>query len=65
MPGWVHLDVDLVVRETDKALLLRLEGGEEVWVPKSAVADAGDYAEGDADATVSVAAWWAEREGLG
>jgi len=62
--GWVHLDVLLIVRETDKALLLRLESGEEVWVPKSQVSDPGDYAEGDENCTVSVTEWFAEKEDL-
>lgn len=64
MADYAHLDVAAVVRETDKALLLRFESGEEHWVPKSVVADADDYGEGDRDCTVSVQLWFAEREGL-
>jgi len=62
--SWVHLDVDEVVRETDKALLLRLDDGNEVWVPLSQIADADNYAEGDRDCCISVSQWFAEKEGL-
>lgn len=60
---YVHLDVERVVRETEKALLLLVEG-EELWVPKSVVSAPGEYAEGDENCTVSVAAWWAGKNGL-
>jgi hypothetical protein len=63
--GWVHLDVALVVRETALALLRRLEeDGREVWVPKSQIDSHDDYEAGDADCTVSVCDWWAEKNGL-
>lgn len=61
--GWVHLDVDEVLRETDKAFLLLIDG-EEVWVPKSQVSDADKYEAGDTDVTVSVTTWLAEQKGL-
>lgn len=64
--GYVHLDVDLIVRETTKAFLLRLEDDDhtEVWVPKSMIADCGDYEVNDHHCTVSVRSWFAEKEGL-
>lgn len=62
---WVHLEVEEVVRETDSAFLLRLEGGEEEWFPKSQVSDSGDYQEGDKDCTISVTKWIADQKGLG
>lgn len=62
--SWVHLDVAVVLRETDKAFLLRLDDGEEVWIPRSQVADADTVAEGDCHCTVSVTEWFAEKEGL-
>ena len=61
---YVHLDVEKIVKVTDKAMLLRLEDSE-VWVPLSQVADADDYEEGDEDCCVSVTEWFAEKEGLG
>lgn len=63
MSNYVHLDVDEVVKETEKALLLRI-GDEELWVPLSQIADAADYSAGDADCTVSVTKWFADKNGL-
>ena len=60
---WVHLDVTEVLRETDKALLLEV-GDKEAWVPKSHIADADQYAEGDQDLTISVTEWIAREKGL-
>ena len=60
---YVHLDVEEIVRGTDKALLLRIDG-EEVWVPLSQIADSDDYEVGDMDCTVSVTEWFASKEGL-
>jgi hypothetical protein len=62
--SWVHLTVDEVVRETDKALLLRLDDGEEVWVPLSQIADNELYFEGDRYCCIFVSQWFAEKEGL-
>lgn len=62
--SWVHLDVDRVVRLTEKAMLVEIDG-EEVWVPLSVVADAETYEEGDTDVTISVQEWWAEKNDLG
>ena len=64
MSSWVHLDVSLIKRETAAALLLVLDNGQEVWVPKSVVSDADDYEAGDSDCTVSVAEWFAEKNDL-
>ena len=62
--GWVHLNVTEIIGETDKALKLLLDEGEEIWVPRSVVCDADDYALGDQELTISVARWFAEKEGL-
>lgn len=62
--NYVHLDVQAVLNKTDRALLVRLQDGEEVWLPLSQVADADDYQLGDTDCTVSVTKWLADREGL-
>ena len=40
-----HVDVDEVVGESNLALRLRPKKGAAFWVPKSVVADAGDYKE--------------------
>ena len=62
---WVHLDVSEITRETDAAFLVVLEDGEEVWMPKSQIADADDYSQGDQDCTISITAWLANEKGLG
>lgn len=63
--NWVHLDVDEIVRETDAAFLVRLDDGEEVWLPKSQISSPETLAEGDCDVTVSVTEWIAKEKGLG
>jgi hypothetical protein len=61
--SWVHLDVDEIEAETDKALLLRFEG-QTLWVPKSQIADVVNYTVGDRNCCISVSQWFAEKEGL-
>jgi len=51
------------IKETEKALLVEIEG-EEVWVPKSVVHDDSEvYAEDD-QGTLVVKRWWAREKGL-
>ena len=64
MSNYVHLEVEKIVKETDSAFLLRLEDGEELWIPKSQIADPDDYTEGDEDATISITEWIARERGL-
>lgn len=51
-----------VIRTTPRAVLLRLDDMNEVWVPRS-VCQFGDSLDED-DTNVSVQSWWAEREDL-
>lgn len=60
---WVHLDVELVKKVTEKAMLV-VVGGEEYWLPLSQVSEGEKYEEGDADLTVSVTEWIAKQKGL-
>lgn len=62
--SWVHLDFEEIVAETEKALLVRLEDGQEVWLPLSQISDADDYRQGDEDGTISVTEWIAKQKGL-
>lgn len=62
--SWVHLDVAEIERETATAFYLRLEDGRMVWVPKSQVSNAEDYAKGDRNCTISVSDWIAEQKKL-
>lgn len=62
---YVHLDVLLVKKATDKALLLVIDGvDDEVWIPLSQIADPDEYDEGDANVTISVTEWIAKQKNL-
>jgi len=63
--GYVHIDVERIVRETDKAFQVLLEGGELVWLPKSQIADADAYEVGDEDASMSITEYIAREKGIG
>lgn len=56
-----------VVQETDKALLIRLESGDEKWIPKSVIHDDSEvYDVGEnSSGEVVVQQWLAKKEGLG
>ena len=60
----VTLQVDKVLRETDKALLVLCEG-METWVPKSLIHDDSEcYSLKSGPGEMLVPTWWAEKEGL-
>lgn len=61
---WIHLDVKLIVKETDRAFLLRLDDDEEHWIPKNQVSDQDDYSEGDENASMSISEWIAGEKGI-
>lgn len=61
--NYVHLDVEEILKISEKAMLLLLEDGEEAWVPLSQIANAEDYTAGDKKATVSVTEWIAKQKG--
>jgi hypothetical protein len=62
--NWVHLDVDLIKSETDRAFLVVLEDGEEVWLPKSQISDPDDYMAGDENVALSITEWIADQKGI-
>jgi len=51
-----------VIRTTEKAVLVRTVGDDEVWVPRSMVEGGGAVQEGDED--IQVKEWFALKEGL-
>lgn len=62
--NYVHLDVQVIRRETDRAFNVVLQDGRIWWIPKSQVADAGEYEAGDRDVTLSVTEWiYNQKEG--
>lgn len=52
------------VRETQKAVLVRLDDGSEHWVPKSQIHEDSEVYASGTDGTLIVSRWWAEKEGL-
>ena len=62
MSDWVHLEDVEILKETEKAFLVDLDG-EEYWLPKSQILDADEYREGD-EGTLSISAWIAREKGL-
>ena len=53
------------IRETDKALLVRLESGDERWIPKSLIDDDSEvYSMKSREGTLILPLWWAEKEGI-
>ncbi len=62
---YVHLDVEEISGETDKAFYVTLEDNEwSGWVPKSQISDVDNYDKGDKNCTISVSEWWAKQVGL-
>lgn len=61
--GYVHLEECDITAETDKAFLIAYDG-EELWIPKSQIANPSDYREGMSGATISITAWIAREKGI-
>ena len=65
--NYIHLDNVEIVAETEKAFLLNFEQVEEeggVWIPKSQIADPGEYSQGDKGVQISITKWIAEQKGI-
>ena len=60
---WVHILVEKVVRETEKAFLCQIDG-EEHWLPKSQISDPDDYGEGNENCEMSVTEFIAREKGF-
>jgi hypothetical protein len=61
--GWVHVDFEEIKVETPDAFLFVIDG-EDYWIPRSQIADPGDYHNGDKDGTVSISEWIAKQKNL-
>jgi hypothetical protein len=53
-----------VLRETEKAILVSLEGAGEKWIPKSVVHDDSEIWKKDDTGKLVVKMWWAEKNVL-
>ena len=60
--NWVHIE-GKILKETDAAFLIKVDEGEEHWIPKSQISDPDDYKEGDIG-TISITEWIAEQKGI-
>ncbi len=58
----VVVGIATVVKDSDKAVLVRLEDGE-VWVPKSQIHDDSEVWKSDQTGTLIVTRWFAEKQG--
>lgn len=61
--NYVHIEIDAILRETEKAFLVSIDG-EEHWLPKSQIANADDYCDGDKDCIMSVTEFIAREKGF-
>lgn len=63
--NWIHIDVEEIRKETDRAFLLILDDFPDgVWLPKNQVSDPQDYHEGDCEVSMSITEWIAEQKGI-
>lgn len=60
----VSLGEGKAIRETDKAILVALESGEQKWLPKSQIHDDSEVWSEEQSGDVVVKRWFAEKEGL-
>lgn len=51
------------IRETEKAVLIKIEDEQEVWVPKSQIHDDSDVWKDGQKGTLVVSQWYAEQKG--
>jgi len=62
--AWVHVNVDRIIRETEKALMVEIDG-EEFWIPLSQIDEGGFYYfPGDVDRSIRITEWIAKEKGL-
>jgi len=60
---YVIIQVEEVVKETDLAVLLRIDG-EDHWIPKSQISPDSEYVEAECDLEIEVTKWIASEKGL-
>lgn len=60
----LSFEVDQVEAESDKAILVEIDGVKH-WVPKSQIHDDSEvYSKASGGGTLIVTGWWAEQKGL-
>jgi len=64
MADTVSFEVNGIKSETDKAILVELEG-EEYWVPKSVISEDSEVWSRESESgTLIVEKWWARKNGV-
>jgi len=63
MAETVQIQNTKAVRETEKALLVEIEG-EEFWLPKSQIDDDSEVYKDGTEGTLVIPLWLAEKHGL-
>lgn len=61
--GWIFLEGCRIVKLTNRAVLIEHDD-EERWIPLSVIDDPERLEVGDADITIGVKEWFAEKEGI-
>lgn len=52
------------VGETPKAIKVRLDNGDEHWIPKSVIDDDSEVYQSDTDGKLIIKSWFCEQEGI-
>lgn len=64
MPKYIELEDIEILDETEKAVKILMEDGEEVWIPWSVVEDNNEGFKEGYIGSISISEWWADKEGL-
>lgn len=60
----VNVVVKIVQRETEKALLVALENGQEMWMPKSQIMSGSEVSSEGDSGMMKISEWIAGEKGL-
>lgn len=59
----VEIDLCEAVRETEKAMLVSIDGGDPIWIPKSQIKNEEWFGVDEVD-TLVITKWFARKAGL-
>ena len=59
-----EVEVAEVLKETDMAILVKLETGDEIWIPKSQIHDDSEVWKSGHTGTLVIPEWLATEKGL-
>jgi len=61
---YVTISDVVCIKETDAALLIRLEDGTEHWIPRSQLSKDSDVSNEDDEGAITLTRWIAEQKSL-